>query len=97
DGIYGGLAELPLIGIIDRVEVRDGCGSLREGAGVERIVFGPTCDSMDRLPGTLALPGDMEEGDWVVFHGLGAYSTATVTRFNGFGALKVATVLDLAG
>ena len=51
---------------------------------------------MDRLPGMLALPADTGEGDWVVFHGLGAYSTATVTRFNGFGALKVATVLDLA-
>ncbi len=96
DGIYGGLAELPLIGPIDRIEVRDGDGARRDGAAIDRIVFGPTCDSLDRLPGMLALPGDMEEGDWVVFHGLGAYSTATVTRFNGFGALKVATVLSLA-
>ena len=96
DGIYGGLAELPLIGLIDRVEVRGAEGAVRDGTAVERIVFGPTCDSLDRLPGMLPLPSDMEEGDWVVFHGLGAYSTATVTRFNGFGALRVATVLDLA-
>jgi ornithine decarboxylase len=96
DGIYGGLAELPLVGPIDRVEVRDADGRARDGGAVERIVFGPTCDSLDRLPGMLPLPCDMAEGDWVVFHGLGAYSTATVTRFNGFGALKVATVLDLA-
>ena len=96
DGIYGGLAELPLIGLIDRVEVRGPEGVTRQGAGQERIVFGPTCDSLDRLPGMLPLPADTEEGDWIVFHGLGAYSTATLTRFNGFGAMRVATVLALA-
>ncbi|SFP07008.1 type III PLP-dependent enzyme [Tranquillimonas alkanivorans] len=95
DGVYGGLAELPLIGIIDRTEVRDEDGARRAGAGRDRIVFGPTCDSVDRLPGELALPSDMEEGDFVLFHGLGAYSTATVTRFNGFGLLDIATVMSL--
>lgn len=96
DGVYGGLAELPLIGIIDRTEVRSAEGRRRAGAGRGRIVFGPTCDSVDRLPGELGLPGDMEEGDFVLFHGLGAYSTATVTRFNGFGLLEIATVMSLA-
>jgi len=96
DGVYGGLAELPLIGIIDRTEVRSAEGARRDGAGRGRIVFGPTCDSVDRLPGELALPGDMEEGDFVLFHGLGAYSTATVTRFNGFGLLEIATVMSLS-
>ena len=62
-----------------------------------RIVFGPTCDSVDRLPGDIALPGDMEEGDYVLFHGMGAYSMATNTRFNGFGDLGLATVLALRG
>ena len=95
DGVYGGLAELPLIGIIDRTEVRDTHGRHRRGAGRGRIVFGPTCDSVDRLPGELALPADMEEGDFVLFHGLGAYSTATVTRFNGFGVLEIATAMRL--
>ena len=96
DGVYGGLAELLLIGLIDRVEVRSPEGTPRTGAGRDRIVFGPTCDSVDRLPGTLPLPADMAEGDWVVFDGMGAYSTATVTRFNGFGCLQMATVLSLA-
>lgn len=95
DGVYGGLAELPLIGIIDRTEVRGPEGTLRAGAPVPRIVFGPTCDSVDRLPGELALPGDIAEGDFVIFHGLGAYSTATVTRFNGFGLLEIATAMAL--
>ena len=97
DGIYGGLAELPLIGIIDRVEVRDAHGLRRTGHGQPRIVFGPTCDSVDRLPGELALPSDLGEGDFVTFHGLGAYSTATVTRFNGFGNFQIVTVMALHG
>lgn len=96
DGVYGGLAELPLIGIIDRIEVRAPCGAQRAAAPQPRIVFGPTCDSIDRLPGQLMLPGDLAEDDYIIFHGLGAYSTATVTRFNGFGQLDVATVMALA-
>lgn len=95
DGVYGGLSELPLVGPITRVEVHDGMGGRRTGEAVDRPIFGPTCDSVDRLPGPLPLPCDTEEGDWVVFHGLGAYSTATATRFNGFGALQITTVLGL--
>ena len=41
------------------------------------------------------LPGDIAEGDYVVLSGMGAYSTATNTRFNGFGALTIATVMRL--
>ncbi|MDZ4134644.1 MAG: type III PLP-dependent enzyme, partial [Paracoccaceae bacterium] len=47
------------------------------------------------LPGELPLPEDLAEGDYVVFHGMGAYSTVTNTRFNGFGELEMATVLSL--
>ncbi|MFN6979953.1 MAG: type III PLP-dependent enzyme, partial [Gemmobacter sp.] len=81
-------------GVIDRIEVL-GPEGLRRGAPRERIVFGPTCDSVDRLPGDVAMPGDVAEGDYVLFHGLGAYSTATNTRFNGFGELAIETVLSL--
>lgn len=97
DGIYGTLAELPLIGAIDRIEVIDAGGRARDAAPRERIVFGPTCDSVDRLPGLIELPGDLSEGDFVIFHGLGAYSTVTNTRFNGFGNLTIATALSLRG
>ena len=58
-------------------------------------MFGPTCDSIDRLPGEVSLPSDIVEGDYVVFSGMGAYSTVTNTRFNGFGELSIATVLSL--
>ena len=95
DGIYGALAELPLIGVIDRVRVVTPGGEARRGAAMPRIVFGPTCDSVDRLPGDVMLPSDIAEGDFVIFEGLGAYSTVTNTRFNGFGELTLATVLSL--
>ena len=95
DGVYGGLAELPIVGNLDRVQVLDPAGRARAGETHGRVIFGPTCDSVDRLPGELGLPADIEEGDFVVFHGAGAYSTVTNTRFNGFGAMTHATVMAL--
>lgn len=95
DGVYGTLTELPMIGVIDRTEVRSADGQPRVAEDIARIVFGPTCDSVDRLPGELMLPGDLTEGDFVIFHGMGAYSTVTNTRFNGFGELGMETVLAL--
>ncbi|MCA0921733.1 type III PLP-dependent enzyme [Pseudooceanicola nanhaiensis] len=84
DGVYGGLSELREIGPTDRLRVlRDGTevtGPLRP-----RVLFGPTCDSVDRLPGETPLPATIAEGDYLVFSGMGAYSLATGTRFNGYG------------
>ena len=96
DGVYGCMDELPLTGMIDRVAVLTPQGKRRQGALEGRIVFGPTCDSVDRLPGDIALPSEIAEGDYLLIDGMGAYSTATNTTFNGFGALVVATVLSLA-
>jgi ornithine decarboxylase len=95
DGVYGALAELPLVGVIDRIEVVDAVGKRRDSELASRIVFGPTCDSVDRIPGELMLAEDIAEGDYLVIHGMGAYSLATNTRFNGFGELTIATVLSL--
>lgn len=95
DGIYGSLMELGQIGIIDRIEVIEPSGQRRTGAVHGRICFGPTCDSVDRLPGDMPFPDDIAEGDFVVVHGMGAYSTVTNSRFNGFGELQMVTVLSL--
>ena len=95
DGVYGSLTELPMIGVIDRIEVLSAEGEKRKGEAIPRIVFGPTCDSVDRLPGEIPLPSDLDEGDFVVWQGMGSYSTVTNTRFNGFGELQMATVLSL--
>ncbi|WP_212524023.1 type III PLP-dependent enzyme [Actibacterium sp. MT2.3-13A] len=94
DGIYGALAELPLMGVPGRVAVIAPDGTPRRGAALPRAVFGPTCDSLDTLPGRPALPADMVEGDYLLFSGFGAYSAATATRFNGYGELRRVTVLS---
>ena len=70
-------------------------GTPRGGDEGGRVIFGPTCDSVDRLPGELVLPGEVQEGDYVIFHGAGAYSVVTNTRFNGFGEMQRATALRL--
>ncbi len=96
DGIYGALAEAPIMGLTDRLELRGPDGRPRRGGPRPRAVFGPTCDSIDRLPGDVPLPADIAEGDHLLFHGMGAYSTVTNTRFNGFGGLLLANVLELS-
>jgi ornithine decarboxylase len=92
DGIYGGLAEAVILGSVDRIRVLDSRGHDRTGARMPRVVFGPTCDSLDRLPGEVPLPASMEEDDFILFAGMGAYSTATNTRFNGYGAFDIVTI-----
>ena len=95
DGVYGGLTEIRDIGAPDRLRVIAPDGTARRGGPVPRVVFGPTCDSIDRLPDPLPLPGDMEEGDHVLIAGMGAYSRALSTRFNGYGLRDVVTVSRL--
>ncbi|MFN3954690.1 MAG: type III PLP-dependent enzyme [Pararhodobacter sp.] len=96
DGIYGALAEMPLMGMTDRITAHGADGAQRRGEPRRRVIFGPTCDSVDRLPGETALPDDMQEGDYLLMQGMGAYSVVTNTRFNGFGALGVQLALALA-
>nr|WP_306151605.1 type III PLP-dependent enzyme [Roseovarius sp. MMSF_3281] len=96
DGVYGGLTEVRDIGAPDRISVLSGDGVARQGAPVERVVFGPTCDSIDRLPDPLPLPGDIDEGDYILFDGMGAYTRSLTTRFNGYGLSDVVTVASLS-
>ncbi len=95
DGLYGSMFEFGQIGVIDRIMVLAPDLTARTGENVPRITFGPTCDSVDRLPGEVSYPADMAEGDYVLFQGMGSYSTVTNTRFNGFGELGMVTVLSL--
>ena len=58
-------------------------------------LFGPTCDSMDAIPGPFELPADIAEGDIIEIGMLGAYGTALATDFNGFGTVERVTVEDM--
>ncbi|MFO1067906.1 MAG: type III PLP-dependent enzyme [Geminicoccaceae bacterium] len=93
DGIFGNLAELKWIGPHFPIRVvRD-----RQPAvvGLEPFeLLGPTCDSVDALPGPWWLPGDVATGEWLEVGMTGAYSNAFRTRFNGFGSDAVAIVSD---
>jgi ornithine decarboxylase len=56
--------------------------------------YGPTCDSIDAMPGPFWLPEDVGEGDYVEIGMLGAYGVAMGARFNGFGKTDTAIVRD---
>lgn len=96
DGIYGGLFEASVMGNLTRVDLRRPDGTKISGPMVPVTLFGPTCDSMDRLPDGIELPAGLAEGDYLLFHGAGAYCTATATRFNGYGELQKVIVRNVA-
>ena len=83
DGIYGSLSEfhhgelMPPVRLI-RLEGRPSADL------AEFRLCGPTCDSEDMLTGGYRLPADVREGDWIELDGLGAYSNAMASHFNGF-------------
>ncbi|MDP3749471.1 MAG: type III PLP-dependent enzyme [Phenylobacterium sp.] len=56
--------------------------------------WGPTCDSLDHMPGPFWLPEDVREGDYIEIGMLGAYGVAMNTRFNGFGDAEIAEAKD---
>lgn len=56
--------------------------------------YGPTCDSLDQMPGPFWLPEDIREGDYVEIGMLGAYGVAMNTRFNGFGDTETVRMND---
>lgn len=97
DGIYGGLADFRDMGVTGRIRVVSPEGVQRSGPASPRVVFGPTCDSLDRLPDGLALPENARMGDYLLFDGMGAYSVAMSTDFNGYGLRDVVTVRRASG
>lgn len=56
--------------------------------------YGPTCDSIDHMPGPFWLPADVQEGDFIEIGMLGAYGVAMSTGFNGYGEHEIAEVED---
>ncbi|KAK9821936.1 hypothetical protein WJX81_005453 [Elliptochloris bilobata] len=60
----------------------------KSGAGAQLLpstVFGPTCDGLDTVLRDHPLPR-MENGDWLVFPKMGAYTHTGASAFNGFDA-----------
>lgn len=84
DGGYGGLFDAAHLGFNFPVKL------LRKDAlntpDLEPFsMWGPTCDSVDRMPGPFLLPASVREGDFLEFGNMGAYVRAIAGGFNGYG------------
>ena len=92
DGAYGSLFDATHVKWPFPVKlVRDGEAS----AELKPFRFyGPTCDSIDHMPGPFWLPEDVNEGDYIEIGMLGAYGVAMNTRFNGYGDTETVEVQD---
>ena len=94
DGVYGSLADAGALGFRYPVRlIRPGAPApLDEHVGF--TLFGPTCDSADRMQGPFLLPADVAEGDWIEIGQLGAYGACMRTAFNGFDRAWLVEVRD---
>ena len=52
------------------------------------IIFGQTCDSMDKIADNIHLP-ELVCGNWIVIRNHGAYTNAAASAFNGFGSFDI--------
>jgi ornithine decarboxylase len=95
DGIYGSLSDAGVLGFrFPARRIRLGELGDTPSARADFALFGPTCDSADRMRGPFRLPADMREGDWVELGQLGAYGACLRTQFNGFGRADLVEVAD---
>jgi ornithine decarboxylase len=97
DGSYGSLFDAAHTKWPFPVKLfRNDDGETREVEGQLRPFrfYGPTCDSLDHMPGPFWLPEDVREGDYIEIGMLGAYGVAMNTRFNGFGDAETVEVRD---
>jgi ornithine decarboxylase len=89
-GLFGGLAETLEEALRYRMTAyRDGAPIEGPVGGV--VLAGPTCDSADLLyiKHRPLLPLDLRDGDRVILHATGAYTTAySSVGFNGFAPLR---------
>ena len=69
---------------------RDGTASPE----AEFVLYGPTCDSSDYLPGPFVLPTCIGEGDYLEIGQVGAYGRVLANRFNGFGEFDEVVLTD---
>jgi len=90
DGVYGSLSDAGALGW--RYPVRLVRPS--DAKVTSFTLFGPTCDSLDRMDGGFLLPEDVAEGDWIEIGQLGAYGASLRTAFNGFDRGHLVEVSD---
>jgi ornithine decarboxylase len=82
DGIYGSYSGQLFDHAIYPLQV------FRDGEKQASIIAGPTCDSIDVIAENILMP-ELEIGDLIVGHQMGAYTAATKTRFNSLPDAKL--------
>lgn len=91
DGVYGSFNCL----IFDHAEVQPIPLMDTEDRNILKCsLWGPTCDSMDRILETSFLP-EMNVGEWIIFENMGAYTVAAASTFNGFQKPVIKCVLPM--
>lgn len=79
DGLYGSFNCV----IYDHAEVSPETLKPKEGPVRKCCLFGPTCDGFDVIIKSIEM-AELDEGDFVVWRNMGAYTSAAATKFNGF-------------
>ncbi len=92
DGMYGAFWELRFRGHKRYPARVFRNGQALVGDAQTFTLFGPTCDSSDRLPATVELPESIAVGDYIEFGSIGAYSLSGRTAFNGFYSDTIVTI-----
>ncbi|RBP50857.1 type III PLP-dependent enzyme [Arenicella xantha] len=87
DGIYGSYSGQLFDHAIYPLEV------FRDGEHYPSIIAGPTCDSIDVVAENISMP-ELEIGDLLIGHQMGAYTAATKTRFNSIPDAKLIVIND---
>jgi len=95
DGSYGTLFDAAHMGFNFPVRrVGNGDDGDTEESLTPFSFWGPTCDTIDYMPGPFHLPAGIKEGDYIEIGNTGAYGRALGGRFNGYGAFDEAILLD---
>lgn len=96
DGVYGAFSS---VGMYRSMRTEKSCKNapevIRRSRGIgsdedagemklfKSILFGPTCDALDKI--WTGMLQNLEIGDVLLFHEMGAYALSAVSTFNGFG------------
>jgi ornithine decarboxylase len=88
DGIYGSFSGK----LFDHCDYR--FTTDKQGIHTECVVAGPTCDSIDVLSMDQWLPR-LDIGDLLLVPGMGAYTSASATFFNGFAPTRTAVIEEI--
>ena len=84
DGGYGALFDSAQLGFVFPTRLI-GSEHVPHSEQVPFEFWGPTCDSIDHMPGPFLLPDTVREGDYIEIGNMGAYGRAIAGNFNGYG------------